>query len=920
MRHSCLLLLLPTLFRALSNSPSFFVASLLCFNGLCLTTELQVSVAGSKAILAKIEVLPEYTSAVPPLPALPATAIFRFIGSDAEKSREIFTKALPKFPFPPDSPPLSGASLSASSPVKGPGSSATPKSGTPPPKGTSQPKLSSPSASKTPEPSTDKALEDSVLSSTSQTRQLRERRIALLRRDEKLRTAYHDLVIAPPNIFSDEEFWLNYAWESPSEADVVGPPEASESSGPISAATSASLASGAGSSSKETGGKTISLLDEEEAQKSIENEIADFSGFFDLLSRSLVDDRLKLSLTPALKKQIYEEFPMVRVAFDAKVPSTMSAAEFWNVFFKAQLAKLMRIREEKKTRTVRDTRKKAKKTTAKDKAPDPAAPPKKLSEEEKQLAFFEKLTDTTPVQLEKLVWQSRASDAISKDPSQNKMSQRGSLISVLAEDDAVSSGRNSENALSLARSLHTSHITPPSNSGFVTDNALEMANAEETEGTPARRAAPTNKSFQATVLAQQQDALKQRISLISRGVSSSATLNTKEGSDATSAVPSHPSAPASSLSATITAEEMLFSALQDQAATARTSRAKVSTGQQSVLDSWQATAASDGGIEVLDGIMVEQGELDDDSWTELKKEKDRRSRHLQLIRKFNRHGHIIVSSTSNDDEPSPQQSKPADTRAGETHQKYVFLSQKVDSGYHNQQFGEEVKMDVDDETHEGGAEIENFDDSAPSRRNISAPPTPHKPTRVTVKREDGSTGAVATTLTEVYALWPSLPRAAEPEPPKEPSLTAVSGVLQEMSEWTATLKRLKRPLVLPLDLASDAGNSMDYDLGGVYSMLEKVDQWQRHFWNLMERAGASKNRRGTLDFTGSEKLTPIVSQLSTLLESIDEMFNFLNSVQTDNQGRGAIKNLNISTAILRLQRQKMSVNRCLDLYDKLRTT
>lgn len=878
-------------------------------------TELQVSVAGSKAILAKIEVLPEYTSAVPPLPALPATSIFRFTGSDAEKNREIFTKALPKFPFPADSPPISGALLAASSPVKASNTS-TSKSATPPPKATSQPKLSSPSAAKSSGPSNDKILEESVLAS-SQSKQLRERRIALLRRDEKLRTAYHDLVIAPPHIFSDEEFWLNYAWESPSESDVVGPPETMESLGPLSAATSTSTGSGTGSSTNQSGNKPTSLLDEEEAQKSIENEIADFSGFFDLLSHSLVDDRLKLSLTPALKKQIYEEFPMVRVAFDAKVPSTMSAAEFWNIFFKAQLAKLMRVREEKKTRTVRDNRKKAKKTTAKDKV-EPPAPPKKLSEEEKQLAFFEKLTDATPVQLEKLVWQSRASDAISKDPSQNKMSQRGSLMAVLAEDDAVSSGRNSENALSLARSLHTSHISPPSNSGFITDNALEMVNAEETEPSVSRRA-PANKSFQATVLAQQQDALKQRISLISRGVSSSATLNTKDGSETAPTSSGNSSAPPASLSA-ITAEEMLFSALQDQAATeARTSRSKISTGQQSVLDSWQATAASDGGIEVLDGIMVQQGELDDDSWTELKKEKDRRSRHLQLIRKFNRHGHIIVSSTSNDDEPAPQQEKAADPRAGETHQKYVFLSQKVDSGYHNQQFGEEVKMDVDDDANQPSAEAENFDDSAPSRRK-SPHSTPKKPARVVVKREDGSSDAHVTTLNEVYALWPSLPRTAEPDTPKEPSRTAVSSVLQEMSDWTAQLKRLKRPIALPPDQASDATSIMDYDLDGVYTMLEKVDQWQRHFWNLMERAGSSTSRCGAFDFSGSEKLTPIVSQLSSLLGSIDEMFNFLLSVQTDNQRRGASKNSNFSTAILRLQRQKASVNRCLDLYEKLRKT
>lgn len=868
------------------------------FGGLCFLAELQVSVAGSKKIVAKIEVLPQHTAAIPPIPALPAASFFLFNGPDAEKDRETFTKALPKFPFPADSPPLSDPTVSLS-PTK---PSARTNTASPPPK---QSETTSRIASPGPNASglaTDRAVEESVLSSTSNTKQLRDRRIALLRRDEKLRTAYHDLVIAPPHIFSDEDFWQSYAWESPSEADVVIPAENLD--GPISAATAVRDPSSATHPSNSTAG----LLDDEEAQKSIENEITDFSGFFDLLSRSLVDDRLKLSLTPALKKQIYEEFPMVRVAFDSKVPSTMTAAEFWTVFFKAQLDKLLRIREEKKAQTVKNTRKKATKKTAAKPAPEATAAPKKLTEEERQLAFFEKLTEATPAHLEKLVWQSRASDAISKDPSQNKVSQRGSLISVLAEDDAVSGGRNSENAVLLAASLNSSHITPPTKSRFITESSMDVEGDEEQQGSSTRENMSISKraSASAAVLAKQQDALKHRISLISRGVRDPSAAQVNQPDDP--ALISSLTGP----SATITAEEMLFSALQDQAATeARTSRAKISAGQQSVLDSWQASAAKDGGIEVLDGIIVEEGELDDDSWTELKREKDRRSRHLQLIRKFNRHGHIIVSATSNDDEPLPQQESRNDPKAGETHQKYAFLSQKVDSGYHNQEFGAEVNMDVDEAPRGNhSASSSNPSHSGPLSDDTKIP------RRVVVKREDGSTEVQVTTLNDVYALWPSLSRPAEPQTRKEPSLSAVSNVLQEMSDWSATVKRLRRPTNSSLDLPSNEA-PLDYDLSGVDSMLEKVDQWLRHFWNLMERAGASSNRSNKFDFYGSEKLAPIVSQLTALLGSIYEMSNFLATVLDENGGHTQPKNSNLSKAIFRLQKKQNAVNRVVDLYEQL---
>lgn len=670
------------------------------------------------------------------------------------------------------------------------------------------------------------------------------------------------------------------------------------------------------------------MLDEEEAQKSIETEIQDFSGFFELLSRSLVDDRLKLSLTPALRKQIYEEFPMVRVAFDAKVPSTMSAAEFWNTFFKAQLAKLMRLKEEKKAKSVKETRKKAKKTTAKP-PPEPApAPVKRMSEEEKQLAFFEKLTDATPLQLEKLVWQSRASDAVSKDPSQNKVSQRGSLISVLAEDDAVSSGRNAENALLLSRSLNAAHISAPANkSTFITDSAMdEDNNGIEEEEKPENP--KSKKTAQESFLVQQQDALKHRISLISRGVSSSPSVGGKDSKDGKSQNPSNSGDAAAGM---ITAEEMLFSALQDQAAhEAGTSRTKVSAGQQSVLDAWQASAAKDGGIELLDGIMVEEGELDDETWSELKKEKERRSRHLQLIRKFNRHGHIVVSSSSNDDEV---ETRPEPKKTGETHQKYVFLSQKVDSGYHDQKqptpFGADVAtssiMDVDsmDATNLAEESAMDFGDAtgahSTAKRSNGSPVkgSANNGKLVKIKREDGELEVHTTSMDEVFSMWPQLPRAAEAKPRPIPSLSDISKVMQQMSEWTPSLLRLKRPALTSPHVPSDTNSAMDYDLSGVHSMLERVNQWRRHFWNIMDRAGASSNRSTKFDFSGSEKLGPIVSQLSSLLGSIAEMDNFLHSVLDQAQG---MKNPHISSAILKLQKEQMAVHRCIDLYNQLQTS
>lgn len=911
-------------------------------------TETQVSVAGSKAILAKIDVLPQFTTAVPPLPALPANVIFRFTGTDAETNRDTFVKSLPKFPFPPDSPPLS---IGASLPQKDASVSTTSNTTVSPSKSSSdQGKTVSPSKPPS-SSSTTPSLEASVLSSTQHSKQLREKRIDLLRKDEKLRTAYHDLVISPPHIFSDEDFWNNYSWENPGEIpSVEGAERDGENFSSISAATDTSSGvnnqSSGASKPLETYDTGITSIMDARQEKSIENEMVAGSGFFDLMAKSFVDDRLKLALTPALRKQIYEEFPMVRVAFNSRVPAQMTAGEFWNLFFKSQLAKMMRKKNEE-AELAKAKRTKAKKTAKKTETVTPAlsSPPKaqKMTEEELKMQFFEKLTDATPSQLNSLVWQSRASDAVLHDPkatSSNAVSQRGSLISMLAEDDAVSARANNAETLSLISSLQTTSLgSNSSKSRFITDQAIEEAKIDSTSDLSKTQDRSKN-SNRADIISQQQAALKHRISLISRGVGGAHNIpnmtdvdmsdTQKDSEKSSTSRGTHSESSNARFSGAITAEEMLFSALQEQSnLDATTSRSQKSAGTQSVLNAWYggtsdvSQSSSNGkpsdAIEVLEGLVVEAGELDDESWSELKKEKEKRNRHLQLIRKFNRHGHIITSSTAHayEADDSGEKHKTSDfssTSKREELKRKENLKEshlaKKPSGDDSKgvasstQFGDEVSMQVEGEG----------DDAAHSHNDVSNLDETKK-TLVKVKREFDSEMDTKPTPFKIFR-YPRIPVYAPPDAPIPPSSESISNVISEMQSWTSTSSRPKRPVSRKIfggQTLASAASGMDVDLVDVESMISKVVQWRRHFWNLMERASAAQSLNfSSFSFSGAEKLAPITSQLESFGRSLGEMKTFL-----ENLDAAIVAAPKLAQMLGIIEKEQAAIARCLTLYSQL---
>jgi len=783
-------------------------------------------------------------------------------------------------------------------------------------------------------------------SSVQVSKRQRETRIERLRKDDKLRTAYYDLVIAPPHIFHDDEFWSTYAWDPTQnvddfEASESGNGEQLSSEPSLSSPQAVPSATSVSSPSKSSPMRVLPVFVQDQS-KSIETELSAGKGFLELLSSNFVDGRLRLVLTPALRKQIYEEFPLVRVAYQSRVPSTMTPPSFWDTFFRAQLVKLMKKKseaEEEAAAKERERRNKTKSRSKAKKAKETASTsatttPKSLTKEV-DMMFFERLTEATPTQLNSLVWKSRASDAITQDPS--KSSSRSNLMPMLAEDDIIPTSSDATTT-AIANSLSSTAISSSSSLDLPPDHdasSISISNTKEAEQgqstssqTQTKIATSSSSSSSSNAptdpISKQQQLLSQRIAQLSRGGGVTAAAGEKR----TSLAPSP-----GTTTGTITAEEMLFSALQEQTQVETSgtgSRGKVhSAGTQSVLNAWyggggtasesQSAKYGKGGaklndaIEVLDGIVVEAGELDDASWSELKREKERRNRHLQLIRKFNRHGHIVVSSTSHLEANEMEETR--NTLQAGTVPPTLPIPPPPEHTHGYQQ--NRVKTEF-------GGDTTTTDDTHGRRdesKNVIRVSTSSSMDVDEIVVATGSEMAPKDSFAHMHDKqitsfrYPRIPPFQPPILPPEPSPSSILQVMSDLSSWSKSpITRPKRPTQqLTVKRPSSSTSEMEIDLSNMEQMLDQVDQWKRHFWNLMERACASqtlsKQEGDPFSFLGAEKLPPIITKLQEFLEIMKEMREFLT------QSNGHLERH--QKMALNIARQEDSVSKCFTVYQQI---
>lgn len=828
-------------------------------------SKLQSSVSGSKVTLFKFDILPAFTAPSATPSPMPANFIFNFTGPKAEENRETVKKSLPNFPYVESTPVVSRLEDTIltdqnreSNAMDVDQAGLAPRSATP--TKSLHPLFKSPPPNVVSQDSMEKSVMTSFSSQT--TKKQRERRVERLRRDEKLRTAYHDLVIAPPHIFSDEDFWLSYAPEETGPSDDLEPEEggissnrSASASGPLSSPTSRN--ENADNTRNVTNTGVLDLMKQEQT-RSIETELTAGTGFLDLLSKNFVDGRLKLVLTPALRKQIYEEYPLVRVAYNARVPSVLTPAAFWDAFFKAQLAKVLRKQAENEVSAAKERQRKTKSKSAKNSAAkasasaSPASKPE-LTKEERETLFFERLTDATPSQLDALVWQSRASDSLSHDPAKStQTTSRTSLLSYLAEDDAT-------------KRTETRHLGTNAPSVYDASTAISTA----TSGPTGDEMELSVVSKSADPISQQKMLLKNRIAQLSR--SSAAGTNPSK-------LPQTVSYAASSsqgASDVITAEEMLFSALQEQSSLENSGhkgrKAASSAGNQAAMSTWYGSSANGGSsgnrvdplsekpsdaVELLDGIIVEAGELDDSSWTELKREKEKRNRHLQLIRKFNRHGHIVVSSashaseaesTGDNDHGSSSDGTVATSGRSLRIKSSPSKAKETDRAAHSQ-IDKGSSMEVDASETGSGFEPIPFpsmdsDDVAPSSKEAT------KPVETAIPRSWASSKA----------------DHRNHQTSQMPSSESLDQFNMQLDQWLrSSYKAPARLKATMCDLEIEKGEAMNLDFNDLQGVLEKVDQWKRHFWNVMERVSSATSGGGAhfgLQSSAAEKLAPIVAKL-----------------------------------------------------------
>jgi len=311
---------------------------------------------------------------------------------------------------------------------------------------------------------------------------------------------------------------------------------------------------------------------------------------------------------------------------------------------------------------------------------------------------------------------------------------------------------------------------------------------------------------------------------------------------------------------------------------------------------------------VLDGIVVEAGELDDASWSELKREKERRNRHLQLIRKFNRHGHIIVSSTSHLEANEIEERR--NTESAPSIPSNTKPSSEIKyPGTVKTEFGSDTTMTMVHVATEG----EQFETEKPASSSMDVD-------RLAILHGDQSSSITQSTNWQANQVttfrYPRVPEFSPPSPPSEPSPGTIAQIMSDLTSWitksSATrVRRPTQPVGDDVSLSRPSNSSgMDIDFGEVGKMLEKVDQWKRHFWNLMERASTLQKREGDpFSFVGAEKLPAIVRKLEEFVDLMKEMRDFL--VQTQSSSEQA------KQFLVKISRQQESVGKCLVVYQQI---
>lgn len=736
-----------------------------------------------------------------------------------------------------------------------------------------------------------------VASSTS-----REDRVQRLRKDEALREAYRDLVIAEPHIYTDEEFWKLYAKKEEEESNELSPEDTSKRSDSTASANETSNLSSA------------LLADSQTRSMESELQLSPGSGFLDLLRANFdpATGRLKLVLTSALRRQIYDEFPLVRLAYDAQVPANMKPSGFWDAFFKAQLDKLLTNSRQQKEEAAKKQRKKVT-TNKKGKTPPPPQTPtegEELTWEQRQLRFFASLTDPLPDHLNRLVWQSKVSDALQHDPthSPDTLAPPGSspfFTSALSTSLLPLALEYGESGNASANSSANSPFVvarPPSGSTLDVE-ALDPEDPEAATTTrpgaknkkitskPAVAAAAASTSSAPSPLLNQQDSLRNKMLHLMQGSQPPPPQVTK-GISSTSG-------PASaSESGVITAEELLFSALREEANLEQTQPTR--GGPKALPNSFGAllpkslagatfgsgdgSSAStktlpEGAIELLDGLVVEAGELDESSMTELRREKEKRNSQLQLIRKFNRHSNLIVSASGDSDENGAVETR-KETSEVKRNPPAATTSFGADTAD-----DDNYKLNVDESTgNERGhikMELSTLQNAALFILPLPSPPDYHA----------------------AYAASPSAMFSVIDE---------LNTFLESAGDKNAPKRQLPPPRALSVPVAP---SRLDIQSQDMVAFLARCDQWCRHFWVIVERLAAqpglsvSTTLPAAFSFLpGFEKLSHVVNQL----QEFDRIFNEMMSVETSQSSADEV-----SSQFRSLESHKRSIQRCMSVHRKL---
>jgi hypothetical protein len=341
-------------------------------------------------------------------------------------------------------------------------------------------------------------------------------------------------------------------------------------------------------------------------------------------------------------------------------------------------------------------------------------------------------------------------------------------------------------------------------------------------------------------------------------------------------------------------------------------------------------------IELLDGIIVEEGELDDASMSELRREKEKRNRHLQLIRKFNRHGHIIVSSsTSAEEMAAPPASAKAQVKSPDSKRsKALALKDGLNAGA--------IKMQIDEEgigaTQPPPLRSELSSEASIAKLVSAAPETKSSADDVEATnsmegQEAHNTTSPLLALQRIRASIAS--RQLASMVPIEPSSEQVQAVVEEMQAWNPIApvqsRRTVRPATRSRQVApsiQSSSTNMDIDLSDIEALLQKSVQWRRHFWNIIERASTSSSsvsHAGTeqISFNGQEKLPAIVGKLQEILELITDMFSIfapsvMNATFPSLPDRPATFKT-VKELLESMKQHQSALSRCLELFTSLQS-